>query len=295
MRADAEGTAFDLIAVVDFSAAASPGPKRPSKDRCWAAFAVRGRCCDPVYFRTRHDLANALRDLIAEAGGPAMIAWDFPFGYPAGSGLGGGRQAAEMLYDMVEDAPNDANNRFAVADRLNRRIGHLPGPFWGRPGTQAAETVGEKRPPFDHQPFAEWRLVERQVREAGYPNIQSVWKLAYAGSVGSQALMGLALIERLNHSLDPPRRALYWPFETGWNADLDGVVHVECWPSLFPFEDQPHEVRDARQVAATRDGLLAADREGRLVGLLGPPAHLDARERAIVMDGEGWILGFPFR
>lgn len=288
-------TDFDLIAVVDFSAAAAPGPKRPTKDRCWAALSVRGRRHDPGYFRTRRDLLQALASAIGEVSGPALIAWDFPFGYPAGSGLGGGRRAAEMLFELVEDGPHDANNRFEVADRLNRRIGSLPGPFWGRPRTVAAETVGEKRPPFDHHPFAEWRIVERRVREAGYPSIQSVWKLYTTGSVGSQALMGLASIERLNRSLDPPRRTLYWPFETGWADDLDGLVHVECWPTLFPFADQPFPVRDARQVAATRDGLLAADREGRLAAMLAAPPDLTPVERRTVMDGEGWILGCPPR
>ncbi|PJK31391.1 hypothetical protein [Minwuia thermotolerans] len=286
---------FELLAVVDFSAAASPGPKRPTENRCWAALAVLGRRLDPVYCRTRQDLLELLHGALAEVAGPALIAWDFPFGYPVGSGLGGGRAAAQLLFGLVEDGPKDANNRFDVADRLNRRIGNPPGPFWGRPRTQAAETVYETRPPFGHHGFTEWRLVERQVREAGHKSIQSVWKLAYAGSVGSQALMGLALIERLNRSLDRSRRTLYWPFETGWNADLDGVVHVECWPTLFPFEDQPYAIRDARQVAATRDGLLGAQNEGYLVDMLAAPASLTAAEREAVMTEEGWILGFPSR
>ena len=285
-------TRFDLIAVVDFSAASSPGPARPSKDRIWIATAVDGRPEAPRYFRTRADLLDALVSLIEPVEGNVLICWDFPFGYPLGSGLGGGRDAARLFEGLVEDGPKDRNNRFDVAELLNRRLGRLPGPFWGRPRTARHADLSETKPGFGHHPFAEWRIVENQVRRAGYRSIQSVWKLYTTGSVGSQAIMGLALIERLNRSL-PDRRTSYWPFETDWDRDLEGVVHAECWPSLTPFDQIDHPVRDARQVAASRDALMRANDAGDWRFWLGRPECLSPDELQAVETEEGWIMGFP--
>lgn len=285
---------FELVVVIDFSAAASPGPPRPHKDRCWAAWASPKGASEPVYFRTRRALLDALAGLVKAHEGPALLAWDFPFGYPAGSGLGGGRATAARFAGLIEDGPDDRNNRFEVADALNRMIGRPPGPFWARPAGRVLETVPERKPSFAGFGFAEWRIVEREVRAAGHASIQSVWKLYTTGSVGSQALMGLAAIHRLNEALGAARRTLFWPFETGWNDDLAGVVHVECWPSLFDHAAQPFAIRDARQVAATRDALWAANGGPELRRMLGAP-RLAPHELAAVSHEEGWILGFPSR
>lgn len=288
--------AFSRIVVVDFSAAATRGPRNPHKDRCWLAWGEAGeRHRTPEYFRTRAVLSERLRELVTPPGGPALIAWDFPFGYPAASGLGGGRRIAARLADLVRDGTDDANNRFEVAALLNRELGRPPGPFWARPRGMAIPEVPERKPDMAAWPFAEWRIVERRVRHAGHGSIQSVWKLFTTGSVGSQALMGLALIERLNRRLEPDVTTRYWPFETGWNSTLDGVVHAECWPTLFDHRSQPYDVKDACQVAATCDGLLAADAAGRLAEMLGPPPGLDGPELEAVSRDEGWILGFPSR
>lgn len=227
--------------------------------------------------------------------GPALVAWDFPFGYPAGSGLGGGRRAASRLFGLVEDGPNDANNRFEVADRLNQSIGDPPGPFWGGPPGMDYSCLKPTKRPFEQRRFEEWRIVERMARDAGHSTIQSVWKLYTPGSVGSQAIMGLATIERLNGALSSSKRTAYWPFDTGWNKDLGGIVHAECWPTLFPTAAVPFAFKDARQVMAVRDALDMADREGRLIDMLGPPSSLTAAELEAVTTEEGWILGFPAR
>ncbi len=185
-------TGFDLIAVVDWSAAASPGPVRPTKDRVWLAWGTAEECPPPVYCRTRNDCLDLLEALIRRTGGNALIAWDFPFGYPAASGLGGGRSIATRLSGLIQDGPNDQNNRFSVADGLNRSLGSDAGPFWARPSQVAAARVPERKPDFSRFPFPEWRIVERHTRQLGFPAIQSVWKLYTTGSVGSQALTGLA-------------------------------------------------------------------------------------------------------
>lgn len=286
-------TGFDLIAVVDWSAAASPGPARPTKDRVWLAWGTADERPPPVYCRTRADCLDHLEDLVRQTDGNALIAWDFPFGYPAESGLGGGRDIAARLAELIEDGPRDRNNRFAVADALNRAIGSDAGPFWARPASVAADTVPEKKPDFTRFPFPEWRIVERHTRQLGFPSIQSVWKLYTTGSVGSQALMGLAAIQRLNNRLANHVTDRWWPFETGWSERLDGLVHVECWPSLFDISAAPWPIRDQAQVAVTRDAIMAWQRDGVLASRLAAPDWLTRDDHAKVSRSEGWILGLP--
>ena len=284
---------FDLIAVVDWSAAASPGPVRPKKDRVWLAWGTARERPPPVYCRTRNDCMEHREGLVRRTGGNALIAWDFPFGYPAESGLGGGRDIATRLAELIEDGPKDRNNRFAVADALNRALGSDAGPFWARPASVAADTVPEKKPDFTRFPFPEWRIVERHARQLGFPSIQSVWKLYTVGSVGSQALMGLAAIQRLNDRLSDHVTARWWPFDTGWSARLEGLVHVECWPSLFDISAAPWPIRDQAQVAVTRDAIMQWQRDGVLASRLAAPDWLTGDDHAKVSRSEGWILGLP--
>jgi len=286
-------TGFDLIAVVDWSAAASAGPARPTKDRVWLAWGTASEQPPPIYCRTRNDCLDHLEELVRRTGGNALIAWDFPFGYPAESGLGGGRDIATRLAELIEDGPNDRNNRFAVADGFNRALGSDSGPFWARPASVAADTVPEKKPDFARFAFPEWRIVERHTRQLGFSSIQSVWKLFTTGSVGSQALMGLAAIQRLNDRLADHVTARWWPFETGWSARLDGLVHVECWPSLFDISAAPWPIRDQAQVAVTRDAIMAWQQDGMLASRLSAPDWLTGRDYEKVSRAEGWILGLP--
>ncbi len=290
----ADGNApFDLVAVVDWSAAASPGPTRPTKDRVWLAWGTAGHRPDPIYCRTRNDCLDHLERLVRQARGRALIAWDFPFGYPVASGLGGGRVIADRLAALIDDGPKDRNNRFEVADRLNRALGSDHGPFWARPASRRVATVPEKKPDFSRFRFPEGRTVEGHARAAGFASIQSVWKLYTTGSVGSQALMGLAAIHRLNARLEPDFPALWWPFETRWSQSLDGLVHVECWPSLFDLSASPYGIRDQAQVAVTRDRIMQWQADGSLRQRLAAPACLSASDLAAVSSAEGWILGLP--
>lgn len=282
---------FDLIAVVDFSAASSPGTSRAQEDRCWAAFTWKKWRSEPCYFQTRHQLLDGLSDLLNHCKGPALVAWDFPFGYPVGSGLGGGRHAAGSFVELVQDCENDANNRFAVAAGLNQRVGTAPGPFWGCPAGQEGPLLSATKPKPWNQSFQEWRIAENLAKRAGFGSIQSVWKLYTTGSVGSQAIMGLATIERLNKMTRHGSAARYWPFDTGWDRDLAGLVHAECWPTLFPPRGQPFAMNDARQVMAVRDELEAANRAGNIGNMLAAPQGLAATDLKAVETEEGWIVG----
>ena len=276
--------------MVDWSAAAKPGPPRESKDQIWLAWGTPRERPAPVYCRTRQEAFDCLHDLLARCIGNAFIGFDFPNAYPAGSGLGGGRIAAARLAALVEDAPDNRNNRFEVARQLNRALGRPPGPFWMCPANEAGSNLTMKRPPFGDRPFAEYRVVERRLRaQRKYPH--PVWKLCGAGSVGSQALLGLPVVHRLLTASALAARSCVWPFETNWDERLDGVIHAEIWPSLFPLDGQRHPVKDARQVAAVRDALLAEDRRGRLTGWFARPPGLSDAENRICLEEEGWILG----
>ena len=129
---------FDLVIMVDWSAAASPGPAKPSPDRCWLAWSACGFHSEAEYFRTRNGCMKRVYDLVSSHNGSACVGFDFPFGYPAGSGLGGGRAAAKRIAQTLQSDTQDRNNRFDVAAELNREISASPGPFWGCPVASAS-------------------------------------------------------------------------------------------------------------------------------------------------------------
>jgi molybdopterin molybdotransferase len=283
---------FDLLAVVDFSAASARGGKTPCENQIWAVFETPHWRSEPTYFRTRFDLIDGLITLLRMHPGNALIAWDLAFGYPAGSGIGGGRKAARAYRQLIEDDHRNRNNRFEVAERLNRQIGDPPGPFWARPAGTGTEVLKETMEVPWRFPFDALRTVERLAHQDGFNSVQSVWKLFTPGSVGSQTLMGLATIERLNEQLQCGRSVRYWPFDTDWDRGLSGVVHVECWPGLFPFDHIDHPIRDARQVVATLDVISGANAVGNISKLLGRPSGLSAAELLAAEEEEGWIAGF---
>ena len=106
---------FDLVIMVDWSAAASPGPAKPSPDRCWLAWSACGFHSEAEYFRTRNGCMKRVYDLVSSHNGSACVGFDFPFGYPAGSGLGGGRAAAKRIAQTLQSDTQDRNNRFDVS------------------------------------------------------------------------------------------------------------------------------------------------------------------------------------
>ena len=280
---------FDLVVMVDWSAASDRGPAAPAENRCWVAWGTPDERPAPEYFRTRWDAERFVQDLLV--GGPrrALVCFDFPYGYPDGSGLGGGRVLAARLARLIEDDRAGANNRFEVAAAVNAELGDGgPGPFWNCPPGKATATLTQHKPSFNGRGFGEWRIVEQRLKSRG---IQSPWKLFTSGSVGSQALVGLPAVHRLLTAPELADRSRLWPFETGWGGFLDGIIHAEIWPSLGDVEGQPYAIKDARQVAAMRDWVLGLDGSGALGRWFARPAGLSRREERICRRHEGWILG----
>jgi hypothetical protein len=282
---------FDMIVMVDWSAAANRGPARPIPDRCWVAWTHVDDTLPPQarYFRTRPEAEEVIADLLATVRGNALVGFDFPFGYPAGSGLGGGRSLASRLATLIDDRPDGANNRFAVAARLNDELnGGQPGPFWGCPAHAECPTLTAKRSGRRGGPFTDSRRADARLLGRG---IQSCWKLYTRGSVGGQMLVGLPAIHRLLTHPGVGARCRVWPFETGWDATLDGIVLAEIWPSLFNFRAVDHPIKDARQVIAVCIWARGAQAGGSLRRALACPGDLDPADAAICAEEEGWIFG----
>ncbi|WP_172327362.1 gephyrin-like molybdotransferase Glp [Mangrovicoccus sp. HB161399] len=269
---------FDTIAVIDWSGASSPSPAKPSKDAIWIGTARDGTV-GASYHRTRHDATEALAALFeAEiaAGRRVLAGFDFPFAYPAGfaRAVCGTEDPLALWTAMaarIEDGPDNANNRWQAAAELN---GLFPGigPFWGCPAS-----VDDPRLPAKGTARQGHGQAERRGCEQRLKSTQPCWKLYTTGSVGSQALLGIARLQALRQRFGSDLAVR--PFET---HDAP-VTLVELFPSLIARTvaelAQPGEIKDRAQVR-----ILA----GALARL--GPGRLDAMSREGDQE-EGWILG----
>ena len=225
---DATPTAplFHTHIVVDWSAQSSPSPKKPSKDAIWWAVArIDGgdgavAMAPPEYARTRDDAVQSLAGFIAgelDAGRRVLAGFDFPFGYPAGVAkhLTGEASALALwnwLAARIDDKEDNGNNRYAVAAAINATYRGVVGPCWGRPATWDYPTVPVKK---SQRTCREPHPPERRTADLRAKGAKTVWQLAYAGSVGSQMLLGLPALKRLVADPRIRGRAEVWPFETG--------------------------------------------------------------------------------
>ena len=293
---------FQTHIVVDWSARSKPSPAKPTKDAIWWAVArIAGEVDvdDPEYVRTRHEALDGLARLIAgelNEGRRVLVGFDFPFGYPAGvaerlTGEASALALWDWLVKRIADAPDNANNRYDVAAAINAAYPGR-GPCWGRPlawpypaiPVRASErTEQEAHPP------------ERRICDLRATGAKTVWQLAYAGSVGSQMLLGLPALKRLVGDPRIAGRAAIWPFETGLQTPEAPVVIAEVYPSLLKdrvrTQSREGEILDSAQVRVNADALARLDAEGELAALFAGPSFLTPRQRRIVETEEAWILG----
>lgn len=290
---------FDTHVVVDWSARSTPSPARQTKDAIWWAVAREGVAGSPEYVRTRHAAVAGLEDLLAselEAGRRVLVGFDFPFGYPAGVARHlTGQPSAFALWDWlvarIEDAADNGNNRYAVAEEINRRYPGV-GPCWGRPATwrhpdvptrARDRTCRESHPP------------ERRLSDVHAKGAKTVWQLAYSGSVGSQLLVGLPALDRLRRAPRLRGRMSVWPLDGGLRVPDAPVVCAELYPSLLrkAVADRrgAGEILDAAQVRVNADAFARLDDRGGLAELLSGSPALTAEQRRIVETEEAWVLG----
>lgn len=286
---------FDTFVMVDWSAANVPRQGRDSIWICW--HGPEGERLDNP--PTRHAAKALLCERLAMAlgrGERVLLGFDFPFGYPAGFAarlrLGGPawRAVWDEIAHLVEDAPDNRNNRFDVAARMNEQISGGPFPFWGCPTGKAGPFLVATHPGrYEAEGLAERRLIDGR---AYMPGAQPCWKLCYAGSVGGQALTGIPVVRALR---DDPRwrqDARVWPFETGLTApDSARAVFAEIYPSLWPVTPEPGEPKDKAQVREVVRFLCGRRRTGDLAALFAGDPGLTAQQRHRVETEEAWTLG----
>ena len=264
----------------------------------WSSKARRTRGADSVWIAvcddrglvelekpaTRREAMNHIDTLLSKAtmGDRRLLCgFDFPFGYPEGTarmltGHDGWEVVWKRIAEVVEDCPDNKNDRFDAAAELNAHFCG-DGPFWGNGLKRDILGLPRRRPRFgwgeNLPPIL--RHAERVV-----PRAQEVWKLSGVGSVGGQALTGIAALQELRRS----RSAQVWPFETLG----EGCYHIlaEIYPSLI--ESCPgDDVLDARQVRAVAETLQELDSIGELEQHLHAPSEMPA----CVISEEGLILG----
>jgi len=290
---------FNAYVVVDWSAAAKPitGP-----DSVWIGVLKRNvrfqLTCSVHNPATRHEaealLASLLEDLLKRSE-RVLVGFDFPLGFPRGAaaalklippywdGL------SRMLTAELKDKPDNSNNRFQVAARLNRQLTGEAFPFWGCPARDEQSLLRAKRP----REHGEADLPELRHTDTAAKGASSIWKMYYQGSVGGQALTGIPVVRRLRDRFSEAR---VWPFETGWKplaaselAEI-GAVFCEVYPSLWKVQPGAGETKDAAQVRSTAEHFAALDEKEQLGRLFGPQKGAETLREAVEQE-EGWILG----
>jgi hypothetical protein len=264
---------FDRVIVVDWSGRASRSPAKESRDAIWIGM------CDPegeaqTYHRSRAEAAVFLAARLGE-GGRQLVGFDFPMGYPKGlarrlTGQDSARSLHGWLSERIIDGPDNANNRFDVAEAINVELGGT-GPFWGCPVTRPRAHLS----PFKRIDYSALGLAERRQVEIENPPAKPVWQLMGAGSVGSQALLGIPVLHRLAMTTG----AAVWPFEAPGPLTL-----AEVYPSLLAgsVAASGDAIPDRAQVRLLARSLFALSRDDRLAPLFdAPPIAIE----------EGWILG----
>ncbi|MEL6687141.1 MAG: hypothetical protein AAFP97_05940 [Pseudomonadota bacterium] len=280
---------FDRILIVDWSAANKP---KTGADSIWISDS-HAPSSNPA---TRAQAMQSIETIIAETLSKQqhlLIGWDFAFSYPQGfaKALGYQNRAAlwSALYEQITDTNRNQSNRFDVAAKLNQRLGSDLGPFWGYVGKACPDGLSPKR--YDPDTPAEWPYPAfdylRQV-ERWLPSASPVFKLAYTGSVGSQALLGIARLEGLRRQFEG--QIALWPFDTGFAEDLSApVICAEIYPSSHIVPDGP-AVKDQRQVEAVLCDFLSWDAGGSLREKLNAP-DLTGEARHAAQSEEGWVVG----
>ena len=197
----------------------------------------------------------------------------------------------DWLTERVVDGSNNVNNRYKVAAAINAAYPGC-GPCWGRPSTWNYPTIPVKKSARTEQQChpPKCRIADRCAKGA-----KTVWQLAYAGSVGSQMLLGLPALKRLAADRRVAVRAAIWPFETGLRTPDAPAVIAEVYPSLLRNEVRARrgedEILDSAQVRVNAEAFARLDANGGLAPLFAGAPCLTPEERRIVETEEAWILG----
>lgn len=292
---------FNAFIMVDWSASSKP---KTGSESIWIGVLKRD-----VRFQLTFDSANpatradaekrigALLDDFRKRSERVLLGFDFSLGLPRGTGAAlqlkdpSWSGVWSFLASNVVDKPDNTNNRFAVASKMNRIMTDEARPFWGAPPKDVQRWLISTKP-ADHG--ADVPPLLRHA-EAAAKGAKPIWQIFGNGTVGSQTILGIPAIRRLKTARGDGVRI--WPFETGWRplteASLEGVdaVVAEIYPSLVKAEPAAGEVRDLAQVRTLCHHFARLDDAGKLAPLFGPPKDAPADTILEVETEEGWILG----
>ncbi len=296
---------FDSYIMVDWSAASKPAT---GADSIWigaltpdSRLKLAFKASNPP---TRAKAVEELSELLARClkrGDRVLMGVDFPLGFPAGTSealkLKGDpwRAMRDFLLKDMKDKPDNSNNRFALAARMNRLMSGGPFPFWGCSKKDELTTLSVKKSrEHGKGDIAEYRIVEQIALDAKKGRPQPVWKIAYAGAVGGQTLTGVPAVERLREKFPALK---IWPFEIPLakleQESLEDVriVVAEVLSSLHTTKQEATEIRDETQVRSLCEALAERDASGKLPQMFAGEAKLTERQKTAATSEEGWILG----
>jgi hypothetical protein len=289
---------FDTYIFVDWSAKHGLLPREPAADGIWIGECTLGTSCNPTttYCRSRHDaISQVLSRLVdhLKQQRRVLVGFDFPYGYPRGFcralGLDSGDQAAWLviwtkLSSRIEDTNSNRNNRFTVANDLNK-IANLgvPGPFWGYPRNRATPNLQPTSPGFPFPATNGVILPRLRIAETRLRGVQEAWKLFGSGSVGSQALVGIPYLDDVRQHEALRQHTQVWPFETGFSSTPAPkhepcILHAEIWPGVVKQETDrlmgvdSNLIKDQAQVMALCLWASQLDHQGELQTLFDKPA-----------------------
>ncbi|ESQ80706.1 hypothetical protein AEAC466_21615 [Asticcacaulis sp. AC466] len=296
---------FGAYVIVDYSAAEG---KKTGESSVWIGVMKRD-----IRFRlsyqshnpaTRAEAATLLRTLLADLhkrGDRVLVGVDFALGFPRGTAArlqlktADWRGMWDFLAKNIVDKPDNKNNRFQVAAKMNRLMTDEAYPFWGCPKSDAQKWLSTLKPD-SFGDFPELRLTEQEtlkLRKAAHS--KSLWQMHGAGVVGGQSMLGITAVKSLAESLG--EQAQVWPFQTGFNMLTDesvaglSTVIAEIYSPLYEGEPEAGEVKDATGVRLTATALAEADDKGQLGALFAGPKGLSEADTAIAATEEGWMLG----
>lgn len=294
-----------------------------------------------LFERTRDEAIVHIADFVVKEVGAkrrVLVGFDFAFGYPTGFATvvtdtknknPSARDVWRMLHDRIFENNGTERDRFEVAGELNKIVinsitGEDDGPFWGSPRGKSA-TPGEN-------PYGEGRTTKDKERKAwprdkfGFevkrrtdefaPRAKTAWQLLGQGSVGSQVLLGVPYLHRLQAQLSEGQiGSVVWPLDV---FDLPPrrpeVVIAEIYPSLITTA-AGKQMSDRHQVMENAMAFELLDARGDLRALFDLRSFPDEIRRRIclpagsdenwgkmsegqrtdhmsrVVREEGWILG----
>lgn len=232
---------------------------------------------------TRDELFEVLKNLLHDAhqqGKRVIGGVDHSYSFPVGFYEIITAQPWSHWDQMLEMFENEQGDMREWASRVNEQIKKRLqvdyGPFWG----PHFQEVRNPNFPFHTTGMKERRLVEENCRK-----MKPIYQIGGNGSVGLQALYGIAYLARLRKYCKEQNIPFFcWPFD-GWQLPTRGHVWMEVYPTLYNQGKRGDEEDASACVVeiAKLDSIGELRRMCEEVGL-----REEERLRASL---EGWVLG----